>query len=188
MFPNVESLSLSHLNLTYHQHYPGPKRTLNKLTNLRLWQVESYTDLTRHWTPRLTSAFMWNLVMTDNDLSEAILASPCSQTLQDIRIGGDEIGFVRLSESSTKESGNTIIFVLEMSFCSNSYIKNFSSILLKIFVHTVVSYSSENFSLKWELPICSHPHSITPLFWRKEGAKQAALILMKNSHFNWTQL
>ena len=86
--------------------------------------------------------------MTDNDLSEAILASPCSQTLEDIRIGGDEIGFVRLSESSTKESGNTIIFVLEMSFCSNSYIKNFSSILLKIFVHTVVSYSSENFSLK----------------------------------------
>merc|ERR1719445_1808138 len=60
------------------------------------------THLTRHWTPGLTSAFMWNLVMTDNDLSEAILASPCSQTLEDIRIGGDEIGFVRLSESSTK--------------------------------------------------------------------------------------
>ena len=118
MFPNVESLSLSHANLTYNQHYPGPKRTLNKLTNLRLWQVESYTDLTRHWTPGLTSAFMWNLVMTDNDLSEAILTSPCSQTLQDIRIGGDEIGFVRLSESSTKESGNMIIFVLEMLFCS----------------------------------------------------------------------
>ena len=129
MFPNVESLSLSHANLTYNQHYPGPKRTLNKLTNLRLWQVESYTDLTRHWTPGLTSAFMWNLVMTDTDLSEAILASPCSQTLQDIRIGGDEIGFVRLSESSTKESGNTIIFVLELLFCSNSYVKNFSSIL-----------------------------------------------------------
>ena len=53
---------------------------------------------------------------------------------------------------------------------------------------TVVSYKSEIFSLKWQLPTCSHPHSSTPLFWRKEGAKQAVLISMKNSHFNRTPL
>ena len=46
----------------------------------------------------------------------------------------------------------------------------------------------EFFLLKWELPTCSHPHSSTSLFWRKGGAKQAALILMKNSHFNRTLL
>ena len=51
---------------------------------------------------------------------------------------------------------------------------------------TVGSYKSDNFSLKWELPTCSHPPSSNPLFWRKEGAKQAALLLMKNSHFNRT--
>ena len=47
---------------------------------------------------------------------------------------------------------------------------------------TLVSYKSEIFSLKWELPTCSHPPSSTPLFPRKDGAKQAALILMKNCH------
>ena len=43
---------------------------------------------------------------------------------------------------------------------------------------TVVSNKSEKFSLKWELPTYSHPHSSTPLIWRKEGGRQAALILM----------
>ena len=41
---------------------------------------------------------------------------------------------------------------------------------------------------RWEFFIkmraaCCHPPSRTPLFWRKEGAKQAAFILMKISHF-----
>ena len=56
-------------------------------------------------------------------------------------------------------------------------IRNYCSVLLKW-----------EFFIKWERPTCSHPHSSTPLFWRKEGAKQAALILMKNSHFNRTPL
>ena len=53
---------------------------------------------------------------------------------------------------------------------------------------TVVSYKCENFQLKWELPTCNHPPSSAPLFWRKEGTKQAALILMKISHFDRTPL
>ena len=53
---------------------------------------------------------------------------------------------------------------------------------------TVVTDKSDNFSFKLELPTCIHPPSITPLFLMKEGAKQVALILMKNSHFNRTPL
>ena len=47
----------------------------------------------------------------------------------------------------------------------------------------VVSYQSESFSSKWELPFLP-PSSLK--LWRKERAKQAALILMKNSHFDRT--
>ena len=53
-----------------------------------------------------------------------------------------------------------------------------SSLVLRGF--TVVSYKSENFSFIWELLACNHP----PSFLRKERAKQAALILGENSHFN----
>ena len=47
----------------------------------------------------------------------------------------------------------------------------------------MVSYQSESFSSKWEL--LSLPPSSLEL-WRKERAKKAALILLKNSHFDRT--
>ena len=34
--------------------------------------------------------------------------------------------------------------------------------------------------------LAAKTHSITDIFWRREGAKQAALILIKNSYFNRT--
>ena len=48
---------------------------------------------------------------------------------------------------------------------------------------TVVSYQNESFSSKWELPFLP-PSSLE--LWRKERARKAALILMKNSHFDRT--
>ena len=46
-----------------------------------------------------------------------------------------------------------------------------------------MSYKSEIFSWKWDLPNCSHPPSITPLFpGKREQSRQ------KNSHFNRTPL
>ena len=48
---------------------------------------------------------------------------------------------------------------------------------------TVVSYQSERFSSKWELPFLP-PSSLE--WWRKERARKAALILMKISHFDRT--
>jgi len=41
----------------------------------------------------------------------------------------------------------------------------------------VVSYQSEKFSLKWEFPTCSHPHSSTALFLKEGGSKAGS------SHF-----
>ena len=48
---------------------------------------------------------------------------------------------------------------------------------------TVVSYQNESFSSKWELPFLP-PSSLE--LWRKERARKAALILMKNSQFDRT--
>ena len=50
-------------------------------------------------------------------------------------------------------------------------------------IYTVVSYQNERFSSKWELPFLP-PSSLE--LWRKERARKAALILMKNSHFDRT--
>ena len=47
----------------------------------------------------------------------------------------------------------------------------------------MVSYQSERFSSKWELPFLP-PSSLE--LWRKERARKAALILMKISHFDRT--
>ena len=49
----------------------------------------------------------------------------------------------------------------------------------------VVSYQSENFSLKWELPTCSHPHSSTP--GRREQSRQVSF-WWENTYFNRTPL
>ena len=46
-----------------------------------------------------------------------------------------------------------------------------------------MSYQSERFSSKWELPFLP-PSSLE--VWRKERARKAALILMKISHFDRT--
>ena len=48
---------------------------------------------------------------------------------------------------------------------------------------TVVSYQSERFSSKWELPFLP-PSSLE--LWREERARKAALILMKRSRFDQT--
>ena len=44
---------------------------------------------------------MWNLVITDPDMDWVVLPA-VRRTLKDVRIGGDEIGYVRLSEESVK--------------------------------------------------------------------------------------
>ena len=46
-----------------------------------------------------------------------------------------------------------------------------------------MSYQNESFSSKWEQPFLL-PSSL--VLWRKERARKAALILMKNSHFDRT--
>ena len=46
---------------------------------------------------------------------------------------------------------------------------------------TVMSYQNESFSSKWKLPFLP-PSSLE--LWRKESARKAALILMKNSQFD----
>ena len=53
----------------------------------------------------------------------------------------------------------------------------------KYVMYTVVSYQNESFSSKWELPFLP-PSSLE--LWRKERARKAALILMKNSQFDRT--
>ena len=55
--------------------------------------------------------------------------------------------------------------------------------MLEKLLQWVVSYQSERFSSKWELPFL-HPSSLE--LWRKERARKAALILMKNSQFDRT--
>ena len=73
------------------------------------------------------------------------------------------------------------------NYDSGNYWKNWNRWTFYLDIYcTVVSYESENFSLKWELSACCHPPSISLLFWWKEGARQVSLILMKNSHFDRT--
>ena len=50
-------------------------------------------------------------------------------------------------------------------------------------IDTVVSYQNESFSLDWELPSLLSPSFITR---GRMEARKAALILMKNSHFDRT--
>ena len=68
--------------------------------------------------------------------------------------------------------------------CLNCLLLFHSSIICvyKIFI-TVVSYQSERFSSKWELPSLLSPFFITR---GRMGARGAALILMKISHFDRT--
>ena len=54
---------------------------------------------------------------------------------------------------------------------------------LMLALPTVVSYQIESFSSKWELPSLLSPSFITQ---GRMGASKAALILMKNSHFDRT--
>ena len=54
--------------------------------------------------------------------------------------------------------------------------------------HTVVSYSNENFSFKWELPACLFPSTKKEVPQREVGCKIGHSHLNKNSHLNRTPL
>ena len=72
-----------------------------KLKVCKLWHIESYQE----WKTLvklcsgLEKLFLWNMVVADHDLEEILADNPMT-FLQDIRIGCDEIGFIRLSEDS----------------------------------------------------------------------------------------
>ena len=76
---------------------------LSHLERLKLWHVENYKPIliTAKQQICLTHLFMWNLVITDPDMDRVVLPA-VRRTLKDVRIGGDEIGYVRLSEESVK--------------------------------------------------------------------------------------
>ena len=72
-----------------------------KLKVCKLWQIETYQEwkLLVKLMKKVEKLFIWNMVVADSDLDEILIDNPLS-SLQDIRIGCDEIGFIRLSEDS----------------------------------------------------------------------------------------
>ena len=63
------------------------------------------------------------------------------------------------------------------------FLKNLILLYGRKFLPTVVSYQNESFSSKWELPSLLSPSFITR---GRMEARRAALILIKNSHFDRT--
>ena len=98
LFPNVQSLTVSHTSLVCDLN---SSKFSTKLRAVKLWQIENskWKVLVRN-SPLLEKVFLWNLVITDQDFLHVIPTH--LKRVQDLRIGGDEIGYVRLSEDSVK--------------------------------------------------------------------------------------
>ena len=77
------------------------RRLFQNLKVCKLWHIESYQEwkLLVKLAFGLEKLFLWNMVIADHDLEEILVENPLT-FLQDIRIGCDEIGFIRLSEDS----------------------------------------------------------------------------------------
>lgn len=72
-----------------------------ELTHLKVWDIEGKDALSQLIcsAPRLEDVFLWNVVITDADLSEILFKNPLKE-LREFRIASSEIGFVRLTEES----------------------------------------------------------------------------------------
>ena len=79
-----------------------------KLKVCKLWQIETYREwkLLVKLAHHLERLFLWNMVVADSDLDEILAENPLI-ALKDIRIGCDEIGFIRLTEDSVMKLINT---------------------------------------------------------------------------------
>ena len=77
------------------------RKVFQNLKVCKLWHVETYQEwkLLIKLAYGLEKLFLWNMVVADHDLDEILAENPL-KSLQDIRIGCDEIGFIRLTEDS----------------------------------------------------------------------------------------
>ena len=81
--------------------------------------------------------------------------------------GWEKLNLVRMGHLVVlKQIRATNVSYLILKFLS------FKSAKGKINAYYWVSYKSENFLFKWELPTCSHPPTSAPLFWRRDQSRQ----------------
>ena len=77
------------------------RKMFDKLKVCKLWHIDTYQEwkMLVKLSHKLQRLFLWNMVVADHDLDEILIENPLTH-LQDIRIGCDEIGFIKLSEDS----------------------------------------------------------------------------------------
>ncbi|XP_059097046.1 uncharacterized protein LOC131891468 [Tigriopus californicus] len=94
--PHLQQLSVFEGRLSHQGPIEFPQ-----LTHLKVWNIDGKGPLSLLIcsAPQLEALFLWNVVVTDSDLSVILSKNPL-QELREFRIASSEIGFVRLTEES----------------------------------------------------------------------------------------